>query len=131
MLHNQHHSLGLIIRSTKFLLEFTSLFICPALTNERFSFLAMSSHNIFYSIFEQVVFVFMSMEDSFSIIKVGLPKTMPHISNGTTSSSTSSMKFAVIANFSLHFLVTCNFALSHTHPMDMVYDVEWFQDLNS
>lgn len=38
------------------------------------------------------------------------------MSNDTTSSSTSSMKFAVMVNFNLHFLVTCSFALSHNQP---------------
>ena len=60
-----------------------------------------------------MIFVFMSMEGRFSVIEI---QDAENYTNERTSSSTSSMKFAVMTNFSLHFLVTCDCALLHTHP---------------
>ena len=47
--------------------------------------------------------------------KYGLPNTMPQISRGITSITTSSMKWELMANLTQHCLETCNCAFLDTH----------------
>ena len=108
--------LGLIIKSTKFFLALTNLFICPTFTSDKFNFFVCAL-TMYSTPFLNNWYLF-SWRWKMALLsyKYGLPNTKPQISNGITSSSTSSIKFAVMENLILHLLVTCNLALSHIQP---------------
>ena len=71
--------------------------------------------NIFNTILSEMIHIIFPINLPFLSYTYGLPNTILQISNGTTSRYTSSTNPEVMGNLSIHYFVTCNCELSHTH----------------